>query len=150
MYQIAAGKHGDLVLLLVDDYAPGCNRTQMHNYVDVLNKIYPINCIQLYWNDQNAPEFARDDKLCPGEKIPNTPFRLGVHASGDGANIMSPEGARQILELADSHVNAGVPNWVFYRIARTLVNTNGYYCSDHCYIYLGNRHVNKHQDGPNY
>ena len=137
MNQIADGIYGDLALVLIDDVRLTHPFSIMLGYVDQLNSIYPVKCIQLATNDQPARGFTRTDILPPGVPVDHRiPFLHGIYSSGDFANIMSPHGAREILRIADSHKNLGVPNCVFWWVARDLSNFDGYYCAtsiDHTY-----------------
>ncbi len=158
--QIADGVHGDLVLVLIDDIRPRHIFGQMLKFINELNSVCPVKCIQLSPNNQRPGGFTEDDVLPPGEPIPGIPFRRGIHTSGDFANIVSPEGAREILAVADSYENLGVPNLVFWWVARDLSNLDGYYCGAkishryticdrYTYDVLGNPHVSGFQDGRN-
>ena len=147
MNRIANGEYGELVLLLSDDYAPCYDARKLQRYLAILNHENKIKCVQLSWNDQSAPHFQKNDVLPPGEPVENTPFRYGIHASGDVGNILSPDGAREVLQIADSRDNVGVPNWIFNMIPRELDDTGGYYCSNKALRFLGNKYVTKFNDG---
>lgn len=147
MNRIANGEYGELVLLLADDYAPCFDARKLQRYLAILDRENKIKCVQLNWNDQSVPHLQKNDVLPPREPVKNTPFRYGIHASGDAGNILSPEGAREVLQIADSRDNVGVPNWIFNMIPRELDDTRGYYCSNKALRYLASRYVTKHEDG---
>ncbi len=127
MTQIANDGHGDLVIFLVDDYAPRCRRHQLEDDLRILNSRHPIKCVQLGINEQRPPGFTQDDDLTLGKKIPSVNFYEGIHASGDVTNIYSPQGAAEIISIADSGRPLSVPNSVFYLAGHMLANARGYY-----------------------
>ena len=149
MTQIAHGNHGELALLMIDDFTIDCRYRKLERYINILKKHGPIKCVQLAIDSQRAPNYQKRDPLPIGEKVPFAPFFHGIHASGDFANLFSPTGAREILNVADTQPDPGVPNWVFDIAANTLTDTQGYYTVSSfkpLTLSLNTRYVDRFQD----
>lgn len=149
MTQIAEGQHDFLTLLLIDDFAPHFSYIETCKQLKLLDTIYPVRCAQLSTSSQVPPGYTKRDTAPPGEAIPGTPFRHKINQSGDHANVISREGAKEILRIADNHINLGVPNWVFWYAGYDLTNFQGYYCANKmtARILSHNKHINSFEDG---
>lgn len=147
--QIANGDHGSRVLLLVDDWAPRYSYPDTCKQLAILNSIYRIKCVQLATTTATPKYYSKEDYFPPGEPIPNTPFRHNINLAGDHANIVSPEGAHEILALANSQPGIGDPNNVVFLVSQSIGSSAGYYCIDKVSIRLlnHNKHINSFEDG---
>lgn len=150
MAQIAAGAYGHLVLIMVDDIIPFQHHfTDTSHHLDILRHYAPLKCVQLSHNSQPPGAKPSHTELPAGEPIPDAPFTRTIHRSGDVANILTPAGAAAVLSIADNRPRCGVPNWVFWWVARDLPNQRGYYAALGRYMrtLIPNPHVNNFQDG---
>ncbi|MDE0298609.1 MAG: hypothetical protein OXN17_08260 [Candidatus Poribacteria bacterium] len=149
MTQIADGSDDSVyTLFLIDDY------TMMVTYSEVLEHIrllsscgVPLKMIQYAFNDQR-PGFEPQDSLEPGEPVERTALHRGLSHSGDAANLLTPLGAKEILNLADNIGGAcGVPNWVFWWAARKLP-PDGYFSTGRLMARAMNRtrHISWYED----
>lgn len=149
MTRIADREYGSRVLLLVDDWAPRFSYPDIVVQLHILDAISPIKCVQLATSTRPPPGFSRDDNKPPGDKIDGTPFRHHINLSGDFGNVMSPQGAQEILDVANSRSNILTPDCVFFWVARTIGTSPGYYCmhSFSTRVLNRNKHINCFEDG---
>ncbi len=131
MTQIAEGFNDSVyTLFLVDDVAMRVTYSEVLEHIRLLSSCgAPLKMAQYAWNEQR-PGFEPEDSLEPGAPVEDTSFRRGLSHSGDAANLFTPSGAKEILNLADDIGGAcGVPNWVFWYAARKL-EADGYFSTD--------------------
>ena len=147
MTQIAEDPNdGNYTMVLVDDYR------LMVTYYDILEHIQrlsalggPLKMIQYCYNFQ-VPVGETDDSFMLGAKVSGTEFNRGLSHSGDIANLISPIGAREILNVANRG-NRGVPNWVFWYAAREL-EPDGYFSTEVMAKALNRSiHISSYDDG---
>ena len=148
MSMIADGAYGDYVLVLVDDCCPAYPHERLCNYLQTLVELTDeLRCIQFSPNDQVPVK--PDTPVPEGDIIDGLPFRRGITSSGDTMNLVTPAGAEEILNSANSIPNLGVPNWVFWHLARLIDTRRNYFTAlgDHTKYLAHNCHTNNFEDG---
>ena len=130
MTQIAEGCDDSVyTLFLVDDLAMRVTYSVVLEHIRLLSSCGPLKMVQYAWNEQR-PGREPEDCFERGALIEGTTLRRGLSHSGDVANLFTPSGAKEIVNLADDIGRAcGVPNWVFWWAARKL-EADGYFSTD--------------------
>ena len=149
MTQISEGCDDSVyTLFLIDDYTMRVTYSEVLEHIRLLSSCgAPLKMIQYISNPQR-PGFEPEDSFEPGALVEGTTFRRGLSHSGDLANLFSPSGAKEIVDLAD-HLGAdcGVPNWVFWWTARKL-EADGYFSAERAMARPMNRngHISPYED----
>lgn len=151
MTHIAEGSDDSVyTLFLLDDYAMKATYPEVLEHIRLLSSCdAPVKMIQYISNPQR-PGREAEDSLEPGTLVEGTTLHRGLTHSGDAANLFTPSGAKEILNLADDIGSAcGVPNWVFWWAARKL-EADGYFSAPmkHGMARALNRtrHINHYED----
>lgn len=134
-------------LVLVDDFMMRQTYHEIREHIRLVYKMdVPFKMIQYGGN------FAENEKHPPKKDLPlingTEDLRHGLIGCGDCATLISPIGARDVLESANRHP-MDVPYHVIWWLAYKC-DTAGYYVCDRTpYSINRNRHVNAFEDGRN-
>lgn len=131
MTHIAEGSDdSDYTLFLIDDYTMRVTYSEVLEHIRLLSSCAAsLKMVQYMYNYQR-PGSEPEDSFEPGALVEGTTFRRGLSLSGDLANLFSPSGAKEILDLANDIGGAcGVPNWIFWYAGRKLP-PDGYFSTE--------------------